>query len=329
MPKAQTLLTGLAVGESPRWHQDRLWFSHWGTKEICALDLDGTIEVVAHVPTTIGYSIDWLPDGRLLVTAGTSLLQRTKPGADGPWETYADLSHLAGGWSEIVVDGRGNTYVNGSDFDFLGGGEFVPGIIALVTPDRSVRQVADNIAFPNGMAVTPDNTTLIIAESFASRLTAFDIADDGTLSNRRVWAELVEGGDGICLDADGAVWTPVGGRAQPPAFARIREGGEVLQRIELDRFGFACMLGGPDRRTLFMLAAEWRGTENVDALFADRTGQVLIVDPTTQRHLGLVIAGQADQHRQPIPNPRRAIGLGDTPGRVRVWDGLACRLQAR
>ncbi len=214
MPKAQTLLTGLAVGESPRWHQDRLWFSHWGTKEICALDLDGTIEVVAHVPTTIGYSIDWLPDGRLLVTAGTSLLQRTKPGADGPWETYADLSHLAGGWSEIVVDGRGNTYVNGSDFDFLGGGEFVPGIIALVTPDRSVRQVADNIAFPNGMAVTPDNTTLIIAESFASRLTAFDIADDGTLSNRRVWAELVEGGDGICLDADGAVWTPVGGRAQ-------------------------------------------------------------------------------------------------------------------
>ncbi|HEV8653510.1 MAG TPA: SMP-30/gluconolactonase/LRE family protein [Actinomycetes bacterium] len=125
MPEPQTLLTGLAIGESPRWHEDRLWFSHWGTKEILAVDLDGNTEVVAHAPTTIGYSIDWLPDGWLLVTAGTRLLQCTKPG--GPWETYADLSHLAGGWSEIVVDGRSNTYVNGSDFDFLGGGEFIPG----------------------------------------------------------------------------------------------------------------------------------------------------------------------------------------------------------
>jgi sugar lactone lactonase YvrE len=275
MPDPKTLLTGLAIGESPRWHQDRLWFAHWGTNEIVAVDLDGHSEVVGHAPATIGYSIDWLPDGRLLVTAGTRLLQRTRPG--GSWEPYAELGHLARGWSELVVDGRGNTYVNGSDFDFLGGGPFVPGVIALVTPDGSVRQIADGIEFPNGMVVTPDNATLIIAESFASRLTAFDIADDGSLSNRRVWAELGEGGDGISLDTEGAVWTPVGGREQPPAFARVREGGEVAQRIEVGQSGFACMLGGPDRRTLFMLVADWRGTENVQELIADRTGQVLSV----------------------------------------------------
>jgi sugar lactone lactonase YvrE len=127
------------------------------------------------------------------------------------------------------------------------------------------------------MVVTPDNSALIIAESFASRLSAFDIAEDGTLANRRVWAELGEGGDGITLDADGAVWTPVGGREQPPAFARVREGGEVLERIGVDRFGFACMLGGPDRRILFMLVADWRGTERVEELFTDRTGQLLAV----------------------------------------------------
>jgi sugar lactone lactonase YvrE len=168
-----------------------------------------------------------------------------------------------------VVDGRGNTYVNNISFDFMGGGAFAPGIIALVTPDGSVRQVADGIAFPNGMAVTPDNSTLIIAESFAGRLSAFDIAGDGSLSNRRVWAELGQGGDGICLDAEGAVWTPA-----MKACLRVREGGEVLQRIELDRFCFACMLGGTDGTTLFMMAADWKGPENVGK--GPRTGQVLV-----------------------------------------------------
>src|SRR5215204_3620219 len=138
---------------------------------------------------------------------------------------------------------------------------------------RTARQVADGIEFPNGMVVTPDNSTLIIAESFAGRLTAFDIAAEGSLSNRRVWAELggPGNGDDICLDADGAVWTPVLGNA----CARVREGGEVLQRIELDRPCYACMLGGPDRRTLFMMAAEWRGIENVDEVVANLIGQVL------------------------------------------------------
>ncbi|HEV8636808.1 MAG TPA: SMP-30/gluconolactonase/LRE family protein [Chloroflexota bacterium] len=273
MAEPRTLMTGLVVGESPRWHGGRLWFSNWGAQEIVALDVEGKSEVVARVPTTIPFCIDWLPDGRLLVVSGPEarLLRRE---ADGSFVTHADLSGLARGWNEIVVDGRGNAYVNGSDFDFAGGGPFVPGVIALVRPDGSVRRVADDIAFPNGMVVTPDNKTLIIAESFAHRLTAFDVAADGGLSNRRVWAELGRGGDGICLDAEGAVWTPAFPDGKP-CCVRVREGGEVLQRIELDRFCFACMLGGEDRKTLFMLVAEWRGVERMGELFRSRTGQVL------------------------------------------------------
>jgi sugar lactone lactonase YvrE len=170
---------------------------------------------------------------------------------DGSTLQHADLDALATDWNEIVVDGRGSVYVNGGcDFD-PGEGD-PPGIIALVRPDGSVRQVADAIAFPNGMVVTPDNSTLFVAESFARRLTAFDIAADGRLSNRRVWAAVDGYPDGICLDADGAVWCAAMLRC-----LRLAEGGEVLDTIELDRNPFACMLGGPDGRTLFMLAAEW------------------------------------------------------------------------
>jgi sugar lactone lactonase YvrE len=143
--------------------------------------------------------------------------------------------------------------------------------VALVTPDGSARQVADGIAFPNGMIVTPDDSTLIVAESYARRLTAFDIAADGTLSNRRVWADLRDGvPDGICLDTEAAVWY---GDVPNKRCVRVREGGEVLQTIELDRGCFACALGGADRRTLFMMATEWRGPAGM--FDEPRTGQVL------------------------------------------------------
>ncbi len=179
-------------------------------------------------------------------------------------------------WNEIVVDGRGNAYLNNEGFEFPGG-KFAPGIIALLAPDGSARQVADGIAFPNGMAVTPDNSTLIVAESYGKRLTAFDIAADGGLSSRRVWADL-DGGvpDDICVDAEGAIWY---GDVPNKRCVRVREGGEVPQMIDLDRGCFACMLGGADRRTLFMVATEWHGPEHM----ADgaRTGQVLTIQAPT------------------------------------------------
>jgi len=175
------------------------------------------------------------------------------------------------------VDGRGNAYINGGGFNLMAGEEFAPGIVALVSPDGSARQVADGLAFPNGMLVTPDNSTLIVAESYAKRLTAFDIAADGGLSNRRVWADLRDGvPDGICLDAENAVWY---GDVPNKRCVRVREGGEVLQTIDLDRGCFACALGGADRRTLFMMATEWNGPAN---MFAEpRTGQVLTAQAPT------------------------------------------------
>ncbi|HET8912228.1 MAG TPA: SMP-30/gluconolactonase/LRE family protein [Ktedonobacteraceae bacterium] len=269
MTELHTLMTGLAFGESPRWHENRLWFSHWGTQEILAVDIDGKSEIIVRVPTTIPFCIDWLPDGRLLVVSGREgLLLRREP--TGELVTHASLSHLAPIYNEIVVDGRGNIYINGGGFD-------TPGIIALVTPDRSVRQVADGLAFPNGMVVTPDNKTLIVAESHGNCLTAFDIDSDGNLSNRRVWAAL-DGyaPDGICLDADGAVWY---GDVPNKCCVQVREGGEIRQKIQLDRGCFACMLGGTDKQTLFMVAAEWRGFEHMmDEL---RTGQVLMAHMPT------------------------------------------------
>jgi sugar lactone lactonase YvrE len=276
-PELRTLVTGLAMGESPRWRKNRLWVSDWGAQEIVAVDLCGNSEVVLQAPMPLPFSIDWLHDGRLLIVSGREgLLIRRE--CDGSLVTHRDLSGLADKahpWNEIVVDGRDNVYLNNQGFEFPGG-QFAPGTIALLTPDGVARQVADGIAFPNGMAVTPDNSTLIVAGSYGRRLTAFDIADDGSLSNRRVWADLEDGvPDGICLDAEGAVWY-----ADVPnkRCVRVREGGEVLRTISLDRGCFACMLGGEDRRTLFMIATEWRGMEDVAAVARARTGQVLAVE---------------------------------------------------
>src|SRR5215468_1309366 len=157
IPELQTLMTGLALGESPRWHDDRLWFSDWGAHEVIAIDLAGKSEVIARVPS-LPFCIDWLPDGHLLiVSGGNGLLLRRE--LDGSLVTHAILSSLSNHpWNEIVVDGRGNAYLNNIGFNFPGG-EFAPGIIALVTPDGSTRKVADGVAFPNGMVVTSDNAT--------------------------------------------------------------------------------------------------------------------------------------------------------------------------
>jgi len=267
-------MTGILFGEQPRWHEDRLWFSDWGTREVIAVDLEGNNEVMLSVPS-FPCCVDWLPDGRLLVvSARDGLVLRREP--DGTLVTHGDLSRVSkpAAGNELVVDGRGNAYVNGGGFDLMAGEPFAPGIVALVRPDGSAAQVADGLAFPNGMLVTPDNATLIVGESYAKRLSAFGIASDGSLSRRRVWADLGDGvPDGICLDAEGAVWY---GDVPNKRCVRVREGGEVLQTIELDRGCFACALGGADRRTLFMMATEWNGPAG---MFAEpRTGQVLTVE---------------------------------------------------
>jgi sugar lactone lactonase YvrE len=272
MTEPMMLLTGLVFGEQPRWHGDRMWLSDWGTREVIAVDLEGTSEVVLRAPS-FPCCVDWLPDGSLVVVSGREGLLLRREG-DGSLVTHADLgtaSTPAAG-NELVVDGRGNAYVNGGGFDLMAGEPFAPGVVTLVAPDGSARQVADDLAFPNGMLVTPDNGTLIVAESYARRLTAFDVAADGSLSNRRVWADLGDGvPDGICLDAEGAVWY---GDVPNRRCVRVREGGEVLQTIGLDRGCFACALGGPDRTTLFMIATVWNGPAS---MFAEpRTGRVLV-----------------------------------------------------
>lgn len=270
----QTLMRGLAFGESPRWGPDgRLWLADWGTREIVAIDLDGNSEVVAQLefPSFQAICFDWTADGRLLVVSAREgkVLRRDQ---DGSFVTHADLA--PGGrplWNEIVVDGRGNAYVNSIGFDFAGGEEPAPGAIALVGPDGSVERVGEGVAFPNGMAVTSDNSTLICAESYAGKLTAFDIGADGGLSNQRVWADLGDGvPDGICVDAEGAVWY---GDVPNKCCVRVREGGEVLETLDLDLGCFACMLGGEHRTTLFIVVREWLGPASMSD--EGRSGQVL------------------------------------------------------
>jgi sugar lactone lactonase YvrE len=271
MPELTVLLGGLGIPESPRWHEGRLWFCNWIDRQVMAAGMDGRAEVMlTRDPAShpMGYSIDWLPDGRLLTTGDK--VRRQEP--DGSMAVHARQRA-----NEIVVDARGNAYVNGADFDFVAGAPPKPGYIKLVTPDGQLRQVAGDIQFPNGMVITPDSRTLIISESFAGRLTAFDIDGDGGLSGRRVFAEGL-GPDGISMDAEGAVWVSTGGFS----VARVAEGGKVLQRVELgeNRAPFALMLGGPDRRTLFICTAEWHTADGAPANLerlttGPRTGEIL------------------------------------------------------
>jgi sugar lactone lactonase YvrE len=273
----QTLTAGIVFGESPRWGPDgRLWVADWGARELVAVDLAGNSELLAQLeaPSFQPFSVDFLPDGRLVaVWAPDGVLLRRE--ADGALVPHADLDSASKRtWNEIVVDGRGNIYINDVGFNLALGEPPVPGRIAVLTSDGKLREVADGLAFPNGMAVSADNSTLICAESHGGRLSAFDIAADGGLSNRRVWADLGGGApDGICVDADGAVWY-----ADVPnkRCVRVAEGGEVLETIDLELGCFACMLGGKDRSTLFMVVREWLGPASMAS--NERTGSVVFTE---------------------------------------------------
>lgn len=269
MNEVRALLSGRGLVESPRWQGDRLFFSDWSAGEVIAVDLAGRSEVIARVKS-LPLCTAFLPDGRqVIVSSQDGRLLRRQP--DGSLATHAELG--VPGWNDIVADGRGNAYVNRVGFDMMAGEEFKPGFVALVTADGSVHDVADDIALPNGMAVTADNSTLIVADSYRHHLVAFDIDDDGGLSRRRVWADLGDAApDGICVDEQDAVWY---GDVPHKRCARVAEGGAVLQAVELDRGAFACALGGPGRTTLFIVAAEWRGMKE---MVAPGSGQVLTTE---------------------------------------------------
>lgn len=250
---ATVLVDGLRFPEGPRWHEGRLWCSDQHDRRVLAVSPDGAVETIVEVPQCPS-GLGWLPDGRLLVVSMFDRrLLRLDP--DGLTEV-ADLSELAT-WhcNDMVVDAVGRAYIGNFGFDLDGHADPVATVIIRVDPDGSIRVAADEIRFPNGTVITPDGRTLIVGESYGGRLTAFDVDRDGGLSNRRLWAQL-QGAvpDGICLDAEGAIWSacPLTGRV-----VRVREGGEVTDEVRVSRNGaYACMLGGADRRTLFVCAAD-------------------------------------------------------------------------
>jgi sugar lactone lactonase YvrE len=249
---ADVFATGIQMGESPRWHDGRFWMSDWLAGEVLVFDADGTREVAARVEG-LPFSIDWLPDGRLVLTTPSGVV------AGRDLEPYGAPGQP---FNEIVVDAAGRAWV-----DMPGAmpwEEPKPGIVGVVLPDGTYRQAADDVWFPNGMVVVDDDT-LVLAESHADRLTAWTITDAGELVDRRVWADLGAGAapDGLCADADGAIWyASVPGQR----CVRVAEGGRELDRVEVDRGCFACMLGGDDGRTLYIVANNYDGTGASDGI---------------------------------------------------------------
>ncbi len=251
MSNTKVLLEGFSFLEAPRWRDGKLWFSDFFDHRVLAMDPGGQTETICEVPHQPS-GLGWLPDGRMLVVSMTDR-RVLRLEADGLVE-HADLSDLATfHCNDMVVDDQGRAYVGNFGSDLAAGGVPEPAALILVTPDGQSRVVAEDLLFPNGSVITPDGRTLIVGESFGARMTAFDIAPDGSLSNRRLWAQL-EGAipDGCCIDAEGALWI-----ASPPTreVLRVREGGETTDRISTDQMAIACMLGGDDRRTLYVLTA--------------------------------------------------------------------------
>lgn len=250
---ATVLVDGLRFPEGPRWHGHLLFVSDMHAGRIITVSERGEVAAFAEVPGQPS-GIGWDPDGHLMVVSMTDR-RVLKFHSDGP-QVFADLSGLATfHCNDMVVDAAGGAYVGNFGFDLDGGATPVPTVLIRVAPDGTASVAADDVRFPNGSVITPDGRTLIVGESFGGRLTAWDIAPDGTLSGRRVWARL-DGAvpDGICLDAEGAVWSacPISGRV-----LRVLEGGEVTDVVSIDRRGaYACMLGGADRRTLFICTAD-------------------------------------------------------------------------
>ena len=251
--KTETLAGGLCFGEGPRWRDNRLYFSDMHAGRVHALDLEGNLETIVSLDGDEPSGLGWLPDGRMLIVAMRQRRLLTFDGSE--LSCFADLSDYATyHCNDMVTDTLGRSYVGNFGYDLHHGGEFRKAAMILVHPDGRTGLAADDLSFPNGTVITPDGKTLIVGESFGARLTAFDIATDGSLSNRREWAKM-EGAvpDGICLDDADGIWvaSPVSNEA-----LRIVEGGEVTNRVKVENQAYACMLGGEDGKTLFIMTSK-------------------------------------------------------------------------
>ena len=267
--KLETLMKGLTFGEGPRWHENKFYFSDFYSHKVYSLDLSGKHEVIVEIPNQPS-GLGWTPDGTMLIVSMKD--RKLMSFKDGQLKERADLTEFSGfHCNDMVVDIDGNAFIGNFGFNTYDGEEIKPTNLILVKPGEEPVLAADNLFFPNGTVITPDNKTLIVGETYAARLTAFDKSEDGSLSNRRIWADLkvnAEEGtvplpDGMCIDEEGAIWVASPSTAE---VIRVHEGGMISERIPVQTNAFACMLGGEDRRTLFICTSNGSGVDPEAAL---------------------------------------------------------------
>ena len=269
-------MDGLTFGEGPRWHEEKFYFSDFYSHKVFSLDMDGNSEVIVEVPAQPS-GLGWMPDGTMLIVSMKD--KKLLSFNNNTLSEVADLSNLAGfHCNDMVVDDQGNAYIGNFGFNTYSGEEIRPANLILVRPGEDPCLAADDLLFPNGTVITPDGKTLIVGETYAARLTAFDINQDATLSNRRVWADFTldadEGDiplpDGMCLDVEGAIWVASPSTAE---VIRVREGGVILDRIPVETNAYACMLGGEDLKTLFICTSNASGVDPESAL-REKSGKI-------------------------------------------------------
>ncbi len=276
--KLETLMKGLTFGEGPRWHENKFYFSDFYSHKVYSLDLSGKHEVIVEIPNQPS-GLGWTPDGTMLIVSMKD--RKLMSFKDGQLKERADLSEFSGfHCNDMVVDIDGNAFIGNFGFNTYDGEEIKPTNLILVRPGEEPVLAADNLFFPNGTVITPDNKTLIVGETYAARLTAFDKSEDGSLSNRRIWADLkvnAEEGtvplpDGMCIDEEGAIWVASPSTAE---VIRVHEGGMISERIPVQTNAFACMLGGEDRRTLFICTSNGSGVDP-EAALREKSGKIEI-----------------------------------------------------
>lgn len=276
--KLETLMKGLTFGEGPRWHENKFYFSDFYSHKVYSLDLSGKHEVIVEIPNQPS-GLGWTPDGTMLIVSMKD--RKLMSFKDGLLTERADLTELSGfHCNDMVVDIDGNAFIGNFGFNTYDGEEIKPTNLILVKPGEEPVLAAENLFFPNGTVITPDNKTLIVGETYAARLTAFDKSEDGSLSNRRIWADLkvnAEEGtvplpDGMCIDEEGAIWVASPSTAE---VIRVHEGGMISERIPVQTNAFACMLGGEDRRTLFICTSNGSGVDP-EAALREKSGKIEI-----------------------------------------------------